>query len=233
MLRSVRDHVNSLDRTESHYTRKDSKKLYLNNINSTSRMYDLYAEWFDPKEYTTKANKRQYRDIVNSEFNLAIHKPKKDLCDICHVFRNNQFPIEEEKNAFEKHQAHKKIARQLKQTDKLEASKNPSIVAATFDFQKVLQSPHGEVSIFYYKRKLNSLNFTVYNLACKDATCYMWHEGTAKRGANEVSSCLYDFIKHNVQNGVNEFRFWSDNCAGQNRNRIVFALYLFACFKRV
>lgn len=31
--------------------------------------------------------------------------------------------------------------------------------------------------------------------------------------------------------GVKDFRFWSDNCAGQNRNRIVFSLYMFVAKK--
>ncbi|CAB3235002.1 unnamed protein product [Arctia plantaginis] len=55
--------------------------------------------------------------------------------------------------------------------------------------------------------------------------CYMWDESVAKRGANEVASCVYDFIKKFVSKGVKEFRFWSDDCAGQNRNRIVFGMY--------
>ncbi|XP_047035469.1 uncharacterized protein LOC124641446 [Helicoverpa zea] len=228
MVQSVKDHVNCLDRVDSHYTRKDSKKLYLNNIKSTSQMHKLYVEWYDPNIYNNQANKRQYRDIVNVNFNLAFHKPKKDLCEVCHIFENNQFPTDEEKQRFFEHQAQKKKARSLKQADKTEACENPEIVVATFDFQKVLQAPHGEVSIFYYKRKLNTFNFTVFELGNKTATCYMWHEGIAKRGANEVSSCLYDFIKVNAEKGVHEFRFWSDNCAGQNRNRIVFALYLLA-----
>ncbi|KAH9638290.1 hypothetical protein HF086_007393, partial [Spodoptera exigua] len=170
MVQSVKDHVNCLDRVDSHYTRKDSKKLYLNKIKSTSQMHKL--------------------------------------------FEINQLPTDEEKQRLFEHQAQKKKARSLKQADKTEACENPEIVVATFDFQKVLQVPHGEVSIFYYKRKLNTFNFTVFELGNKTATCYMWHEGIAKRV--------------NAEKGVREFKFWSDNCAGQNRNRIVFALYLLA-----
>lgn len=230
MIQSVKDHVNCLDRVESHYARKDSAKLYLNNIKSTSQMHKLYVEWYDSSRNvnTNPANIRQYRDIVNANFNLAFHKPKKDKCEVCHIFENNQFPTEEEKTIFLEHQAQKKKARLLKEADKIEALNNPQIISATFDFQKVLQSPHGEVSIFYYKRKLNTYNFTLFELAKKTAVCYMWHEGTAKRGANEVSSCLYSFIKMHAAKGVKEFRFWSDNCGGQNRNRIVFASYLLA-----
>lgn len=80
--------------------------------------------------------------------------------------------------------------RALKNADKADGSTNEKLVVATFDFQKVLQTPHGEVSTFYYKRKLNAFNFTVYDVNKKAAVCYMWHEVIAKKGANEVSSCL-------------------------------------------
>ncbi|KAL4706187.1 hypothetical protein ACJJTC_015055 [Scirpophaga incertulas] len=121
----------------------------------------------------------------------------------------------------------KNLARNLKAADKRDAlSSSGKIISATFDFQKVLNTPYGEISVFYYKRKLNTMNFTVYNLAAKAATCYMWHEAEGKRGSNEVSSCLSDFISKGVDAGAVEFRFWSDNCAGQNRNRIVFAAYM-------
>ena len=57
--------------------------------------------------------------------------------------------------------------------------------------------------------------------------CYMWDEQHGKRGANEVGSCLLDFVKKNVENRkIEEFRFCSDNCAGQNRNRIISIMHL-------
>lgn len=59
----------------------------------------------------------------------------------------------------------------------------------------------------------------------------MWDETVAKRGANEVGSCLLDYIENFATQGAEEFRFWSDNCAGQNRNRFVFAMFLFAAKK--
>ncbi|KAL4713801.1 hypothetical protein ACJJTC_012318 [Scirpophaga incertulas] len=64
-------------------------------------------------------------------------------------------------------------------------------------------------------------------MARKKAFCYLWDETIA----NEVGSCLLDFIEQNTQNGVEEFRFWSDNCAGQNRNRFVFFIYTY-CAKQ-
>ncbi|XP_053599759.1 uncharacterized protein LOC128669186 [Plodia interpunctella] len=233
MKQSVCDHVNSFDPVESHYLRKDSEKLYLPGHLSIAKMFKLYLEWFDAEKYSSKATKeRQYRDIVNCNFNLVFHIPKKDQCDDCHVFRMKKIPTDEEKEAFQQHQNNKKVARQLKSQDKKDAEEsNGKIVTSVFDFEKVLQCPLGEISIFYYKRKLSVFNFTVYDMGKKKAVCYMWDESVAKRGANEVSSCLLDFIQTNVEQGANEFRFWSDNATGQNRNRFVFALYVYAAKK--
>ncbi|KAH9635798.1 hypothetical protein HF086_002358 [Spodoptera exigua] len=109
MIRSVCDHVKSFSLVESHYIRKDSKKLYLEDVKSASRMFNLYSEWFDSDKYRNKAStKRQYRDILNANFNIGFHKPKKDLCDVCHVYCNKEIPTEEEKSAFLKHQSAKK-----------------------------------------------------------------------------------------------------------------------------
>lgn len=134
-------------------------------------MFKLYLEWFDSEKYTSKATKeRQYRDIVNSNFNLAFHIPKKDQCDKCHVFRLKKNPTDQEKEAFQQHQTNKKVARHLKSQDKKDAEEsNGNTVTAVFDFEKVLQCPHGNISIFYYKRKLSSFNFTVFDMGKRKA----------------------------------------------------------------
>ncbi|CAH2207809.1 jg15038 [Pararge aegeria aegeria] len=145
MIRSVCDHVKPFPLVESHYIRKNSKKLYLEGIKSASRMFTLHCEWIDGEKYRAKAlTKRQYREMLNANCNIGFHKPKKDLCDICHVYLNKKIPTEEEKSTFLKHQAARKAARHLKQQDKDAAKSNNSIVAATFDFEKVLVTPHGD-----------------------------------------------------------------------------------------
>ncbi|KAL4713498.1 hypothetical protein ACJJTC_010483 [Scirpophaga incertulas] len=161
MLLSVCAHVNSFVPVESHYCRKSSKRLYLDGSLSIARMFKMYKEWPDLEKYSNKAL-RQYRDIINSQFNLTFHIPKKDTCDQCHIFKQSENRSEEIKTEYKKHQANKNIARQLKNNDKIEAlQSNGTILCATFDFQKVLNCPHGQMSVLYYKRKLSCYNFTV------------------------------------------------------------------------
>ncbi|KAH9629615.1 hypothetical protein HF086_002551 [Spodoptera exigua] len=195
-------------------------------IKTTFKKYDGVADFEEDHRV------RQYREIVNKNFNLGFHVPKKDQYEVCHAFTNNRTPTNEEIQKHKVHMDAKKIARAMKQKDKHDAIESQgSIVTAVSDFQKVLTCPHGQISIFYYKRKLSAYNFTVFNMGQKKAVCYMWDETIAKRGANEVECCLLDFIIDNCTEGTKEFRFWSDNCAGQNRNRFVFSVYLYAAKK--
>ena len=50
-------------------------------------------------------------------------------------------------------------------------------------------------------------------------------EGTAKRGSNEVGSCLLKFLTHHCHEW-NEI-LWSDTCEGQNRNGNIIVILMF------
>lgn len=57
-----------------------------------------------------------------------------------------------------------------------------------------MQLPKGQVSTFYYKRKLNTFDFTIYDAPAKQGY-YIWHEACAKQGSLEMSSFVYDYLK--------------------------------------
>ena len=48
-------------------------------------------------------------------------------------------------------------------------------------FQAVLPTPRGEVSVFYYKSKLSTFNFTISNIVKSSTYCYVWHEAMKVR----------------------------------------------------
>lgn len=52
----------------------------------------------------------------------------------------------------------------------------------------------------------------------------MWHEGEAKRGANEISTCVFEYLK---KYGLKKVIFYSDNCTAQNKNKFLMAMYLY------
>ena len=99
---SVRDHINSIPRLESHYCRQSTQKEYFEGTLNMNKLYELYLSDCESKEVTL-AKKHLYRDIFNHKFNIEFQKPKKDLCDVCYEFDHLVNPSEELKEKYNKH----------------------------------------------------------------------------------------------------------------------------------
>ncbi|KAL4704116.1 hypothetical protein ACJJTC_001043 [Scirpophaga incertulas] len=227
---SVRNHISQMPLIDSHYVRSRTSKKYLNEELSLPILYKLYLEWMNKHHSEQEvATLRQYREIFKTEFNIDFHKPKKDQCPRCDIFKNatgiNKTELEYEQSL---HIANKQVVRALKDSDKCRAMNSDYVVTACYDLQKILNTPQSEVSVFYYKRKLATYNFTIYDMGKRKGYCYLWDETIGRKGSNEISSFVFYFIKTKVEEGYKEFNFYSDSCGGQNKNRTVFAMYAYA-----
>ena len=58
----------------------------------------------------------------------------------------------------------------------------------------------------------------------------MWHEGIAGRGANEIASCLFKVLQLGSIS-KRHLNIWCDNCAGQNKNRMVLFVLMYLVAK--
>ncbi|KAJ8877723.1 hypothetical protein PR048_022178 [Dryococelus australis] len=96
---------------------------------------------------------------------------------------------------------------------------------AVYDLQAVVQLPKGDVSHFYYKSKLNVFNFTVYDFKTNTCECYCRN---GHRGVNELGSCVLQYLKKITLKKDADIVFYSDNCAGQQKNKCMLAIYLYA-----
>lgn len=157
--------------------------------------------------------------------------PKKDQCSHCEAYKNadevQKVMLDED---YQLHLHEKELSRIEKENDKIFASNDANkTIIACYDLQAVLPTPRGEVSVFYYKSKLSTFNFTISNIVKSSTYCYVWHEGEAHRGVNEIGSCVLRYLSTECddQNVV----FYSDNCAGQNKNKFMVSLYLYAIAK--
>lgn len=230
----IKQHISMFPVVDSHYTRQNTQKQYLESDLSIAKMYRLYKEWVKEESVNViaqNATLRQYYDIFNKSFNLSFFKPKRDMCDECEKFRLAS-PEEKDlqKSIHAEHLKNKDIARDKKNMDKNRTVNEPELCVAVFDLQKVLTTPQSEASSFYYKRKFAVYNFTIFDIGKKLGYCYVWNESEAKRGSNEIATCLLKFMKYMVGKGIKEFCFYSDNCGGQNRNRFIFAMWEYAAF---
>ncbi|XP_055705258.1 uncharacterized protein LOC129803000 [Phlebotomus papatasi] len=228
---SVRKHINSIPRLPAHYCRQDSTREIIDGRLNVSKMHGLYTEWLnDQNESCAPASERKYRDIFNQEFNISFRNPKKDQCYECVTYES--LSPEEQKEKKQKHDEHlfnKQKARELKKCDTKYAEDHPETLVACFDFQKFITIPSAPTSTLYYSRKLNVFNFTLFDVAKKLGKCYVWDESISGRGAEEVASCLFEYMRQEIEKGTKHFIFWTDNCPAQNKNKCLAAFYGWMC----
>jgi hypothetical protein len=150
-------------------------------------MYKMYVDTCQSDGVNPVSNSL-YRDIFNTDYNLSFHKPKKDQCLLCNIYheekRRNVLTAEREKE-YEEHIDRKQEARAEKCKDKRDAQESETgyLFVTTFDMEAVLPTPFDQTSQTYYKRKLNVYNLSVFSLADKRATCYVWTEAEGQKGS--------------------------------------------------
>ncbi|XP_044732349.1 uncharacterized protein LOC123302679 [Chrysoperla carnea] len=225
---SIRNHIDKIPRIESHYCRADSKKTY---IEGGKTIRDLHRDYLEEcrENKKTPGNYVMYSRIFNEEYNMAFFVPKKDQCELCTSYQH----AEDEAKAkmqenYETHLMEKELSRQEKTTDK-----NGESTVAVYDLQAVLPCPIGQTSPFYYVSKLAVYNFTICNIKNNEVHCYTWHEGEAHRGAIEIGSCVLSYLSllNNKSTAPEDVIFYSDNCAGQQKNQFIIGMYLYAIQK--
>lgn len=235
ILNGVRRHIESFPAMESHYTRKDSTKLYLANNLSIKRMYVLYKAQCQ-SNLLPFVKESKYRSIFCNEYNIGFFKPKKDQCALCSKYNSQNADgtlNESVKKSYEEHIENKLKAREEKEKDKQKAKANKQYYAATFDLQAVLTTPCSLIGELYYTRKLCCFNLSFYSLGDGHGFCHMWDETQGRRGANEIATCLF---KHTTSvsrssEQIREITYYSDTCPGQNRNQFVASSHLYSLEK--
>ncbi|XP_038218901.1 uncharacterized protein LOC119837403 isoform X1 [Zerene cesonia] len=240
LILDIKKFIDAIPRIESHYTRQTSTREYIDGAKSIK---DIFKDFKESQEKNNKPYGKYctFYNIFTKEYNISFYYPRKDQCDLCLQYANSN---NEQKNlmrgTFDAHLEEKTLSRQDKYNDRCKINENNKVLV--FDLQAVLQSPRGNTSAFFYKSKLNSYNFTITLLNQKvdgqmrdsDVHAYFWNETDAKRGANEIGSCLLDCFDKICQesrlsdgDGLNLI-LYSDNCTGQNKNKYIVALYLYA-----
>nr|CAH7754515.1 unnamed protein product [Callosobruchus chinensis] len=123
----------------------------------------------------------------------------------------------------------KDSARNEKRKDKEQAGDSKErIVSINFDLQQVLVTPSDPTNNqLFYKTRLSTYNFTIYNVVSKEGRCFMWHESEGGRGSCEIASCLFQYFQSLPEN-VKEVRCFSDRCGGQNLNQFVVGMCMYA-----
>lgn len=229
IIQSIKNHIESIPRIESHYLRQQSSREYIEGGKNIADLFRDYKKKCEEDEIEA-AEEHTYRRVFKQCFNISFFVPKKDMCELCSIHANLSATEQENmKDKFFEHHNEKQLSRNEKEEDKKKV--NNTFVVACYDLQAVLPLPMCKASAFYYKSKLNVCNFTVCELAVDYCECYVWSETDGLRGANEIGSCVLSYIKNKAEsvNDANlEIVFYSDNCCGQQKNQYMFSMYMYA-----
>lgn len=195
-------------------------------------MYDLYVEYARDKNQEPE-KESYYRCVFNTHFNLRFKKPLTDTCSVCDKLENkinhstDQDVIRKSNTEKELHLRKAEKARYAKNEAKRVSKDNPEIVKAiTFDLQNTLPTPMLTCSTVYYLRQLWTYNFGIHDLGTGKGTMFMWSEGQAHRGSQEIGSCLLKYCQ-GLPSTIKKLKAFSDNAGGQNKNKNIVKFWMY------
>lgn len=140
-----------------------------------------------------------YEEIFH-DLNISIKKPKKDTCGTCHKMKmkiamcKNDDELTQLKQELNQHHLTADEGYKSKEGNKIMTKDHANMKTITFDLQQCLPTPYLQSSESFYKRQLWTFNLTVHDCDNSQAYCYLWYESLAKRGENEIGSCLYNSV---------------------------------------
>jgi hypothetical protein len=225
----IKAHISSFPAEESHYSRhKNPHKKYLSPLLTLAKMYKMYIEKCeeDGQAQKYKREMSSYAKIFNTEFNLSFKTPRSDTCSTCDSGESNDHHKDSYHAAFE----HQKIDRA-----KVKDSSN-RLVYCTVDLQQTMPLPKLTTSKAFYLRQMWFYNLGIHIVTKEgeQGTFFTWTEDVANRGSNEICSSILTLIEFNnaVKNN-DHIIFWTDSCAGQNKNFQLICLYQFLVLKGI
>lgn len=211
-------HIMKFPKYKSHYTRAGNDTEYLSSDTTLEVMFNLYKD-----EVNEPVSFSFYKKVFYSKFNLRRKPLKKDTCNLCDSLcaeKVNQTgaALQVIEDRHKKHLNEANSAQKLMKEDLQRARDSETLEVLTFDMQKTLPLPKMPTNILFYKRQLWLYNCGVHSGSDGKGYFYVWLEGEAGRGSQEVGSCIKKHIECHLQNGTKELILWSDSCGGQNRN---------------
>lgn len=197
-------------------------------------MYHLYKIWVEenhPGE--VPCSWHYYDDILKAHFfHLKLYKPRQDTCKTCDIYsarsKDPTLTQEEKTTDEERHALHLEKAETGYNLPNNLLINNISntVMVLCMDLQQALPTPKVSTGISFYKRKMWTYNFNIHDYRSGKAHMFLWDEVTAKRGANEICSCIQKFVNTFVPQDVCKLFIFSDNCSGQNKNFTLLIFYL-------
>ncbi|KAJ8926657.1 hypothetical protein NQ314_020959 [Rhamnusium bicolor] len=234
----VRDHIQSFPREENHYSRDKSIKEFLSPDLNLNRMFLAYKKE-NPNSVVTY---KYYSLVFKKDFsNLTFGRPRSDTCSKCDLYQNKikSIPLTnpERKQEAQKLELHHRKVEKARSTMNTHIESSQTIDSEdntiSIDLEQVLFIPTLTHSDMFYSRQLSCFNFVVHLYDTDDAFMCIWDESITGRGGNEIASCLLKVFSHPNFPKRKNLAMRSDNCIGQNKNKIILMLLIYLVSKGI
>lgn len=219
----IREHIDSYPVKESHYSSKSYR--YLNERLNIKIMYEM----FKVKYPQTPVKYSYFVKFFHENFDLKFGRPQVDTCCSCEQLNIKIKHVSLNENAKKSAEAelvvHKRRAKKfftvLKNVKK-EVQERNDMVGLCFDFMQNAHLPIIPVQDLFYLTQLTVNIFGIHDLESGKSQFYIYHEGTANKGPDEVASFLWNYINTQIDTSViKKLRLFCDNCPGQNKNHTI------------
>ena len=190
----IRNHIESFPVIDFHYCRKSTSCQYLPPILSIEHMHRLYEEKRKKEGASSPAKLTSYKNMFYNEYSLGFFRPMKDVCLTCSAFDKNDRKTEDMKLKQENHRKEINAIRTYRDDIKKHIDTDKTIALAAFDLEEVLPLPKTNEGDIYYSRQLKNYNLCVYGYHDKTGHNNLWNETKAKRGSNEIASCVKTYL---------------------------------------
>lgn len=230
----VREHINSFPREENHYSRNKSSKEFLSPDLNINRMFLAYKKKFPNSIATYK----YYSGVFHKDFSmLRFGRPKSDTCSTCDHL-NNKIKATPP-NDPQKHVICKKLELHHRKAEKARSQMKNDMAASqtiesdsnviSIDLEQVLFIPTLTHSDMFYSRQISCYNFGIHVSDSETGIMCLWDESVTGRGGNEITSALLKVFCTAQGMFLRKPKcvIWSDNCTGQNKNKILVMLLIY------
>ena len=174
-----------------------------------------------------------YRTRFNTHHNISFGRLRSDttctVCDELEMKTKSAGPDERQSLQLQRELQADRFYKSL-QADTQDSKSSASVCILAFDFEQNLPLLHLPVGEIFYLRQLWLYAFGVHCCSDDSASIFYWDETVAKKGANEVISCLDYYFTRTLPDEVDTLNLYSDGCGGQNKNRFVI-MYLYSLVK--
>lgn len=224
----IDEHIKEFPLKETHYGNKHTK--YLSAELNIKTLYELFCNKHPDVANNVKYD--FYRKYYNENHGYRFGRLQIDVCSTCEELTakiRSPFLNENAKRVAvaEKvvHLCRAKKFYKKQQEVKTLCENKPEVGAIVFDYMQNLPLPKIPVQEMFYLRKLWLYVFCCHDITANIADFYVYPEGEAKRGPDEVCSMLWMKIK-SLSPDIKVLHVFSDACGGQNRNHTLVAFFL-------